>query len=333
MPEPRPDEGAERGPRPGAPSTRDRGARGGPSVTRPTRPSPRVPARSGRSPRRGFAADMLRARWDVDFFCERFLGFKPHPGQSRLFRAYITRDETRWIAALPDPLHRRREPCREDAGPGRRDPALVPVQDGQGAAQPAGHPVHRALAAACTTSGTTSASTPRSPNSSSTRSCACCRAPTRRRSTGCPLADVLGEDGRRLVEEVPGRVPDDQAPPAAGWGDHPLSDHGRAGHRITGQGHGRGVLRRVRVRTQLRLHHRRGAAHAAAVDRRATDPDRDDDRGPDRVRRQVAGRQSRRTRPQGRLDTRSASRTRENIGYGIDEQHVRPARRRACRRT
>ena len=43
-----------------------------------------------------FATDLLRARWDVDFFCERFLGFKPHPGQSRLFRAYITRDESRW---------------------------------------------------------------------------------------------------------------------------------------------------------------------------------------------------------------------------------------------
>lgn len=45
-----------------------------------------------------FAADMLRARWDVAFFCERFLGFKPHPGQQRLFKAYITRDESRWQA-------------------------------------------------------------------------------------------------------------------------------------------------------------------------------------------------------------------------------------------
>ena len=45
-----------------------------------------------------FANDMLRARWDPDFFCERFLGFRPHPGQSRLFKAYITRDETRWMA-------------------------------------------------------------------------------------------------------------------------------------------------------------------------------------------------------------------------------------------
>jgi hypothetical protein len=43
-----------------------------------------------------FASDLLRARWDVDFFCERYLGFRPHPGQSRLFRAYIMRDESRW---------------------------------------------------------------------------------------------------------------------------------------------------------------------------------------------------------------------------------------------
>lgn len=43
-----------------------------------------------------FAADLMRARWDVEFFCERFLGFSPHPGQRRLFKAYITRDESRW---------------------------------------------------------------------------------------------------------------------------------------------------------------------------------------------------------------------------------------------
>lgn len=43
-----------------------------------------------------FALDFLKARWDVDFFCERFLGFRPHPGQKRLFRAYIMRDESRW---------------------------------------------------------------------------------------------------------------------------------------------------------------------------------------------------------------------------------------------
>jgi hypothetical protein len=44
-----------------------------------------------------YAADMMRARWDVDFFCERFLGFTAHGGQSRLFKAYITRDESRWM--------------------------------------------------------------------------------------------------------------------------------------------------------------------------------------------------------------------------------------------
>jgi hypothetical protein len=43
-----------------------------------------------------FASDLMRARWDVDFFCERFLGFTAHSGQKRLFKAYITRDESRW---------------------------------------------------------------------------------------------------------------------------------------------------------------------------------------------------------------------------------------------
>jgi hypothetical protein len=43
-----------------------------------------------------FARDMMRARWDVDFFARRFLGINPHPGQSRLFKAYITRDESRF---------------------------------------------------------------------------------------------------------------------------------------------------------------------------------------------------------------------------------------------
>lgn len=56
------------------------------------------PATFGAFAQTQFAADMMRARWDVDFFCERFLGFRPHPGQSRLFKAYITRDETRWMA-------------------------------------------------------------------------------------------------------------------------------------------------------------------------------------------------------------------------------------------
>jgi hypothetical protein len=56
------------------------------------------PASFGAFAESDFAADLMRARWDVDFFCERFLGFKPHPGQSRLFKAYIMRDETRWMA-------------------------------------------------------------------------------------------------------------------------------------------------------------------------------------------------------------------------------------------
>lgn len=54
------------------------------------------PATFGAFATTDFAADMLRARWDVGFFCERFLGFKPHPGQRRLFDAYIKRDESRW---------------------------------------------------------------------------------------------------------------------------------------------------------------------------------------------------------------------------------------------
>jgi len=45
-----------------------------------------------------WAQMLLRARWDVDYFCEALLGFIPHPGQRRLFRAYILRDETRWMA-------------------------------------------------------------------------------------------------------------------------------------------------------------------------------------------------------------------------------------------
>jgi hypothetical protein len=56
------------------------------------------PGEFGAFTQTAFADDMLRARWDPDFFCERFLGFRPHPGQSRLFRAYILRDESRWMA-------------------------------------------------------------------------------------------------------------------------------------------------------------------------------------------------------------------------------------------
>ena len=71
----------------------------------------------------GFAADMLRARWDVDFFCERFLGFTPHPGQSRLFRAYIMRDESRWMARFLTIAIGGREPGWQDPRPRRRDPS------------------------------------------------------------------------------------------------------------------------------------------------------------------------------------------------------------------
>ena len=55
----------------------------------------------------------------------------------------------------------------------------------------------------------------------------------------------------------------------------------------------------------------------------------DDDRGPDRLRRQVAGRQPR--RPRRKIDTYSLRiRTRENIGFGIDAGHVRPTDGRRC---
>lgn len=43
-----------------------------------------------------FGKDLLRARWDIDFFAERFLGIKGHPGQQRLWRAILARDETGW---------------------------------------------------------------------------------------------------------------------------------------------------------------------------------------------------------------------------------------------
>jgi hypothetical protein len=45
-----------------------------------------------------FSRDMMRARWDVGFFARRFLGVDPHPGQERLFKAYIMRDESRYAA-------------------------------------------------------------------------------------------------------------------------------------------------------------------------------------------------------------------------------------------
>jgi hypothetical protein len=65
---------------------------------------------------------------------------------------------------------------------------------------------------------------------------------------GCPLSDVFGENMADW-SRVPGRVPHDQTPSPAGWSDDPLSDHRRAGHRLTGQGHGRRVLRRMRLRS------------------------------------------------------------------------------------
>lgn len=41
-----------------------------------------------------FGDDLLAARWDIEFFSERFLGVKPHPGQKRLWRGIIRRDES-----------------------------------------------------------------------------------------------------------------------------------------------------------------------------------------------------------------------------------------------
>ncbi len=46
----------------------------------------------------GWARDLLRARWDIEFFAERFLGIKCHPGQLRLFQAVLMRDSTGWEA-------------------------------------------------------------------------------------------------------------------------------------------------------------------------------------------------------------------------------------------
>jgi hypothetical protein len=54
------------------------------------------PASFGAFATTDFAGDMLRARYDVTFFAQRFLGIDPHPGQQRLFKAYITRDESRY---------------------------------------------------------------------------------------------------------------------------------------------------------------------------------------------------------------------------------------------
>lgn len=38
-----------------------------------------------------FASDWTRARWDIEFFATRFLGFKPHPGQIRFWRLVLRR--------------------------------------------------------------------------------------------------------------------------------------------------------------------------------------------------------------------------------------------------
>jgi hypothetical protein len=43
-----------------------------------------------------FGDDLLQARWDLEFFSERFLGVTPHPGQKRLWRSIITRDQSGW---------------------------------------------------------------------------------------------------------------------------------------------------------------------------------------------------------------------------------------------
>lgn len=43
-----------------------------------------------------FEQDLLTARWDIEFFSERFLGIIPHPGQKRLWRTVLLRDHTGW---------------------------------------------------------------------------------------------------------------------------------------------------------------------------------------------------------------------------------------------
>lgn len=50
-------------------------------------------------PEGDFRQIMARARWDVPFFARRLLNVDPHPGQERLFRAYIMRNSTRWRPA------------------------------------------------------------------------------------------------------------------------------------------------------------------------------------------------------------------------------------------
>lgn len=43
-----------------------------------------------------FGDDLLRSRWDIDFFAERFLGIKGHAGQQRLWRTIMLRDASGW---------------------------------------------------------------------------------------------------------------------------------------------------------------------------------------------------------------------------------------------
>jgi hypothetical protein len=43
-----------------------------------------------------FGRDLLRARWDMRFFSERFMGVTPHPGQERLWDALMKRDQSGW---------------------------------------------------------------------------------------------------------------------------------------------------------------------------------------------------------------------------------------------
>lgn len=49
-----------------------------------------------------FGDDLLAARWDIEFFAERFLGVKGHPGQKRLWRAILLRDESGWAPRYLD---------------------------------------------------------------------------------------------------------------------------------------------------------------------------------------------------------------------------------------
>ncbi len=43
-----------------------------------------------------FGDDLLAARWDIEFFADRFLGVKAHPSQRRLWRTILLRDGTGW---------------------------------------------------------------------------------------------------------------------------------------------------------------------------------------------------------------------------------------------